>query len=330
MVGVIPAVPRKEIVAKREQINENKPLRIPLKRSGYYESIIMRFHLAVSTGTTAPTYKEDDIYRFIRRIRVDVDGTTIKDLYGVDLKHLSLYNYGDYPTQKGSLPTGTDESATVDITVKLPISLCDTASAEDDLISLFPAHEIGAWALTIDFAGASDVVASGDFSIDTANSYVTVMAEYYDKEDLPSDIVEDLIVPVEVTREQDINQTGDKEMDFEDGTIYRRIYLRVVNNDARSDDLVDEYAFVVGKETVKEDDFLASKMQDKLEYGLTSTSTGVTLIDFGTFDLSQSLEVPNDTPVKLKYHVASTPTAPAKLVAVAQKLIPFENFVKKL
>jgi len=325
MAGVIPAILRRKIVEKEVKISLGRPLKITLDRPGYVESLIVRAHIEGSSGTTAPTYKEDDIYRLFRRFTVNVEGTALKELSGIDLKYITLYNYNKYPQTIGALPTTADTSFTLDIVFKVPVALADSDNPEDILLTLFPSHDIRVWDLTIDFGTVADVVASGDLTIDESASYVTVSMEYYDKDEIELPL-DELMVVRTITKEQDVVSTGEKDLDLFDGVVYRRIYLRAVNNDQRSDDLISEYKFKVSDVIVKESDWKTSRLQDIQEYGLESGAVGVTMIDFGTFDLAQSIEIDKDVPVRLRYTVATSPTQPAKIVAVPEMLIDYKVF----
>ena len=155
-------------------IANSTPVNFKLDRVAAYRWILLRFVLNLTTGATAPTYKEDALLRYFKKIKITRDGSDVK----FDCSAKTTYYLAE--KEKGTTPFKTDPtsatSTTADAILDLRIDFATNRINDKDVSALLKAKGLAQLDLDITFGDNSDLASANapTINLGAAVSYVEV------------------------------------------------------------------------------------------------------------------------------------------------------------
>lgn len=288
-------------------VDEDTTKKLKIPRDLAIRALIARVVINHTTPAGAPVYVEDPLFKFIKKIRLLMNGHDKK----FDLP-LRMINYVD-KKEKGTSPPLTDfstaTSTTVDATNLLRFDFAADRLDRNDIDSLLPANRLSSLDLEVDYAKIGDVTTSNAPTIVDADSKVeieiiqvvgTVVVEDDDgnnhtidiNSEEPDDIkllqfqnilesVKDIAIPTTAKDSFDSSSLAEN-MTPAPATIMTNALL-VTNNKVLDDALVTDIKLARESprgELVYESAWEITKEEGKQEYQEESQTTGFVLLDW--------------------------------------------------
>jgi hypothetical protein len=291
---------------------------IKLPRDNYVKALILRLRGQVDTSSTTPSLKEDNPFGLVRRIQVVANGqTTIKSgaLWNFYLKNIFQFKTIGERVQTPTTASQSDKAFSGTVII--------TFDPYADYRGIIPTFRLSSFELKIEWGTASDLDGSGSTSIDFA--YLDVHIEEIVNLGQFDDTALYVYKEVEIT--QSITASGKTRIDLPRGNVYADMMLKVRNNGAMSNALIDKYSVIedgvyyhIGNYK-----FLISRQQDIIEYGLggLTVPAGLTMVDFFLPERDYT-KLPDTSAMsswELEIETATSPTSPADVTILTGELI---------
>jgi hypothetical protein len=145
---------------------------LDIPRDNPIRRIIMRFRFGLTTGASAPTYKEDDILNLITKIRLVMEGNENK--FNISGRLWWFLEKFEKKTKPYYVAPPTAISTTADSIVTLIADFATDRTDENDITALLMAQDMGSLKLEIDWGASTDLASANAPTINASECTVEI------------------------------------------------------------------------------------------------------------------------------------------------------------
>jgi hypothetical protein len=253
----------------------------------------MRFIINLTTGAAAPTYKEDDILNFIKKIRLVKHGD--ENLFNTSAKMWWFIEKFEKKTAPFKVAPTSSVSTTADAIVTLIADFARDRTNESDIRALLQPQNFTSLKLEIDYGSNVDIASANAPTINTASSSVQVeIREALGTVKLGDQQVDVNDIPVDrITELEEIIDLQPNKISFDTSSVPYNISpapanhmtwgMMVLDNNVRSDSLVTDLKIQKekgGRFPILERKYTGLREETKSEYSQEAIDTGFVYLDF--------------------------------------------------
>lgn len=302
-----------------------KKLDIP--RDNAIRRMIMRFVINLTTGVTAPTYDEDDILRFIKKIRLVKNGD--ENIFNVSGRLWWFIEKFEKKTKPYKVDPTSSTTTTADAIVTLIADFALDRTDENDTRALLQPQNFTSLKLEIDYGAASDIASANAPTINTASSSVQVeirealgTVARVNKDGVTEQVDVNVAPMQKITELEDSIALLASKTSFDTSSIPYNITpapsnimthgLLVSDNGVRSDSLVTDIKYQKekgGRSPIIERKWTGLREETKTEYSQESLDTGFVYLDFVDKLEGGLVHVGNEGDIKLRVLTSSGVTS---------------------
>lgn len=307
------------------QANSKVPLKLPRDKS--YRHLKLRFVINLTTGASAPTYKQDPIGQLIKKIEIVQAGDDIKT--SISGRLWVFVEKFEKKTDPYTVAPTTATTTTADAILTIQADFAVDRTNENDVRALLhtrpKGRQLSSLDLIITWGAASDMASANAPTINAVSKCIVEAREasglvrVRDKDGKEQDInVQDLEVD-DIREIEDVIPLLANKTSYDASTVAHNIapapathlthMLLASDNGVRSDSLITSLKIqneVGGANRILENSWNALKESTKAEYALESIPEGILYLDF--IDLFNGGLVHVGTEGDIKYRMLTSGT----------------------
>jgi len=297
-----------------------KKLDIP--RDNTIRRIIMRFIINLTTGATAPTYKEDEIQQFIKKIRLVKNGD--KNIFNVSGRMWWFVEKFEKGTKPYKVDPTSATSTTADAILTLIADFALDRKNENDIRALLQPQDFSSLKLEIDYGSNADIASANAPTINTASSSVQVEIrevlgtvkvgeQEVDINSAPMQEISELEETIDLIASKTSFDTNSLPYNISPAPATHMTHtMLVLDNGVRSDSLVTDVKYQKekgGRFPILERKYTGLREETKTEYAQETLDTGVVYVDHIDKLDGGLVHTGNEGDIKIRFLTSSGVTA---------------------
>lgn len=295
--------------------SDNDILSADIPREHMFATIWIRI-AGTLTVTAAVTLQENGILNLIKNIQIKAEGAiTPKNMNGVLAYLIGKYEYNVAPTL--SQPGTADGAQTFNASIPISFILPPSYSQQNRYATLFDSDPLKTLQILLTVGDVDDVISAGSASL-TSVSYAIHASELSGIKNRQVDLNQE--------SQQDKNFSSAStalEHDFPLGHLYRRFALRVLNNGAQSDTLLNSLKVQANGTNILADITWDELLDiNKQSYQLESLTTGFAILNLDDRSLfAEMIPSRNLSSLKLVYNVDAPSSSTGRIEVVPCEIL---------